>query len=70
MTTIEMRNIDRNRHGNGLIARGYVRQPIGASALTESSIRGWSYGLGRGLSGVKAEGTTWSRFVSQEGGAQ
>ncbi|MEO5364529.1 MAG: hypothetical protein H7838_13025 [Magnetococcus sp. DMHC-8] len=69
MTTIEMRNGPEGRFGNGLIARGYLRQPAVCAALPETTLRGWSFGLGRGLTGSRVQGS-WLRLAVMAGGVQ
>ncbi|MBF0429200.1 MAG: hypothetical protein HQL94_09780 [Magnetococcales bacterium] len=69
MTTIEMHNTGKGLYGNGLIARGYIREAVRSANMPESAIRSWSYGLGRGLSGVVQQ-TSWAPGESSIGGEQ
>ncbi|MEO5345083.1 MAG: hypothetical protein H7834_01740 [Magnetococcus sp. YQC-9] len=52
MTTIEMRPAGRGSFGNGLITRGFVRRTIRHAHTPESGLRGWSFGLGCGFTGM------------------
>lgn len=67
MRTVEMRNTDITLYGNGLIARGYVRESVDHANRPESAIRSWSYGLGRGISSLTPRQTTWSQIELQAG---
>ncbi|MEO5331455.1 MAG: hypothetical protein H7839_05475 [Magnetococcus sp. YQC-5] len=67
MTTIEMHNTGKGLYGNGLIARGYIRESVRQPNMPESAIRSWSYGLGRGLSSSSRH-SPWTQCESSIGG--
>ncbi|MBF0192545.1 MAG: hypothetical protein HQL99_15615 [Magnetococcales bacterium] len=68
MTTIEIHDTKKGAFVNGLIAKGFVREAVRHANMPESAIRGWSFGLGRGLSGVSRQ-TGWTRLdMTMSGG--
>ncbi|MBF0627398.1 MAG: hypothetical protein HQL91_04175 [Magnetococcales bacterium] len=63
MVTVELHHTRKESFGNGLIARGFVRTTVRQVNMPENVVRGWSFGLGRGLSGVVRPGG-WTRLES------
>ncbi|MBF0613638.1 MAG: hypothetical protein G8237_00805 [Magnetococcales bacterium] len=64
-----MRDCKRNAFSNGLLARGFVNAPEQQTNPNPSAWRGWSFGFGRGISGV-GHRTGWARLESPVAGGE